>query len=166
MRDYVRDLQERCRHAAQGQLSEEEQVALVQEAMYGFGQVPVMGRSIWDCANKRNWNGLIGALGACLAIDSGNTGVNVTQNANSNVSQSQTANVNIAIQDAVRAVDADDLSDELRKEIKALLLDAEANKDDKGKLRKIGKQIADWGFDKGVKSLPKLLSFLAGLLAA
>lgn len=166
MRDYVRSLQERCKQAAQGQLSEEEQEALAQEAMHGFGQVPVIGRSVWDAANSKNWHGLIGALGACLAIDNGNTGVSVTQNANPKISQSQTTNVNVAIQDVVRAVDADDLSDEERKEIKALLLDAEANKDDKGKLQKIGKQIADWGFDKGVESLPKLLSFLAGLLGA
>ena len=165
MRDYVRTLQERCKQAAQGQLSEEEQEALAQEAMCGFGQVPVMGRSVWDAANNKNWNGLMGALGACLAIDNGDAGVSVTQNANPSISQSQTTNVNVAIQDVVRAIDTDDLSDEQRKEIKALLLDADANKDDKGKLRKIGKQIADWGFEKGVESLPKLLSFLAGLLA-
>lgn len=64
MRDYVRSLQERCKQAAQGQLSEEEQEALAQEAMHGFGQVPVMGRSVWDAANNKNWHGLIGALGA------------------------------------------------------------------------------------------------------
>lgn len=157
--DYITGLQDRCYQAADGKLDDKQKSALKEETKGGFSAIPVVGPNIKRLADAENWNGLAGALGACLAMDSSSNGVNVTQNANPTISQSQTISIALSIQDVVRAIDTDDISDEDRTKIKALLLDAQAEKDD-SKLKKIGKAIAGWGFDKATESLPALLGFL------
>lgn len=160
---YIHRLQSRCYQASNGELNGKEMEALADEAKGGFGRMPIVGASINEAALSKNWNALAGALGACLAIGDSGERVNVTQNANPQISQTQNLTMNISVSQVLEAMEADDLSEEDIRDIKALLLDAEISKGDESKLKAIGKKIADFAFDKATSSLPALLSFVTGL---
>lgn len=79
------------------------------------------------------------------------------------MSQVQNATVGVTISQAMERVAQDDLSDEDIREIRAFLEEADRCRGDESKLRKVGRKIADFAFDKAVSSLPTLLTYVAGL---
>lgn len=95
--------------------------------------------------------------------DKSSGGIYMVQNANPSVSQNQNTTISVSVSQVLDAVKADDFSEDELKEIKSLILDAECNRENKSKLREIGKKIADFAFEKAVASLPILLSFVANL---
>lgn len=89
--------------------------------------------------------------------------LNAQQNANPIIAQTHNTTIGISFNQIIKSIDEDDMSEEEKRELKALLADAEAAKGKNLKLREIGKKIADFAFNKAVSSLPALLNYMAGL---
>ncbi|MDJ1129826.1 hypothetical protein QJ043_07025 [Olsenella sp. YH-ols2217] len=151
--------------AKNGELSTEEEEALRDEINGAFSAMPVFGHNIVSAVASGNWSRIRGAIAPCATVASQDRGVRVTQNTSPRLVQNQTTTVTVGIQEVTRALDADGLTEEEQAKVKAMLVDAQAAKadGDQSRLRKVGKGIADWAFDKGVASLPTLLGYLASL---
>lgn len=83
--------------------------------------------------------------------------------ANPTMSQVQNVTMGVTISQVMEKVAQDGLSAEEISEIRALLEEADKCRGNESKLRKVGKKIVDFAFDKAVSSLPMLLTYVAGL---
>lgn len=88
---------------------------------------------------------------------------NINVYANPTMSQVQNVTMGVTVSQVMEKVAQDGLSAEEVSEIRALLEEADKNRGDESRLRKVGKKIVDFAFDKAVSSLPMLLSYVAGL---
>lgn len=94
--------------------------------------------------------------------------INVTQTANPSISQTQVVTIDACFLEAQKAVSKDEaLTKEERGALNQLILEAaeqEESSDDA--LRKIGREIVSFLFDKATSSIPAVLTYLAQLFAA
>lgn len=89
--------------------------------------------------------------------------ITIIQNANPNVMQTQNVTMSVSFSQVISAIDLDGLNDDDVMKIKTLLTDAEANRGNESKLRQIGREVADFAFEKAKASLPIILGYLSSL---
>lgn len=168
--------------------SYDEQKALVEETVAAFseciptikkeldrykGRVAVLGPyssytpPVYDC--EGDIRKLVGKIRmyqeSSLTSDEGRDDAvrNINVYANPTMSQVQNVTMGVTISQVMEKVAQDGLGAEDVREVRTLLEEADKCRGDESKLRKVGRKIVDFAFDKAVSSLPTLLTYVAGL---
>lgn len=162
---YVLELQSTCDMVADGQLSQEEEQAFLDEVKGAFGDHPVYGRSVSSAVMQRNFHALRGALGKFYTLSSGSGRIEVNQHNDQSVSSTAVASTYIEASftntmSQMWALPDDVLTTDQKQELARLLQAVEDSGKDEGKLRKAGKAVVDWAFDNAMKAIPTVMPYV------
>lgn len=92
-----------CAQAAEGALDDSQQSALVSQITGSFAAMPVVGSNIVSLARKRDWYGLMGAIGSYIDVsEAGARTVSVSASATAEATVNLDMSVFFSAEDAIR----------------------------------------------------------------
>lgn len=153
--EYVTLLISKCYKARDSHVNGEKLQQLLDEAS-PFASMPVVGREVSKAIAEKNLSKLAGALGMCLAADSGDR-VSVTQNATAVASADASSYVSV-----IQSLPDSDLSDEDKDVLTGMLATLQGLDGDKrkSKLMEVVKWLGDKSVDVAIAVIPILASMI------